>query len=128
LLFNAHINKDIKLIGDFVSGHELADTMGLIHVERFKYTAVPKWLICLSSRDWQKTISHKIIDSAMSDMANLTPLEIDKCKAINPDLMSMEQYLKLKGWDNCKLLGSTVFDPCCYVLILLYICYYLDIN
>lgn len=94
-----YIGEDIKLIGDFFSGYELADTMGQIREERFKYTAVPKWMIWLYSREFY-AMRIAFEDFAMSDMANLIPHEIEKCKAINPDLMSVEQYLKYKGWGN----------------------------
>jgi len=51
---DAYIGKDIKLIGDFISGDELAGIMGKIRGEVFKYTAVPKWMIWLYSREFYK--------------------------------------------------------------------------
>jgi hypothetical protein len=38
-----------------------------------------------------------------SDVVDQIPPEIDKNREINPDLMSMEQYLKFEDWDSRKL-------------------------
>ncbi len=97
-----HLGKEIRLLGDFISGNQLAASMGRLRGEAFRYTTVPKWIIWLISREFYK-MRNAFEDFAHSDNAKDIPEEIDKCRAINPELMSVEQYLKSMGWDKKKL-------------------------
>jgi uncharacterized protein YbjT (DUF2867 family) len=94
-----YIGKEVKLIGDFVSGHELAATMSKIRAEKFKYSAVPKWIIWLYSREFY-VMRNAFEEFARSELAELIPPEIEKCRRIDPDLMSMEKYLLAMNWDS----------------------------
>jgi uncharacterized protein YbjT (DUF2867 family) len=97
-----YIEKEVRLIGDFVSGFELADIFSKIRNEKFIYKAVPKWLIWIISREFY-AMRVAFEEFARSDVVDQIPPEIDKNREINPDLMSMEQYLKYEGWDSRKL-------------------------
>jgi uncharacterized protein YbjT (DUF2867 family) len=94
-----YIGKEVKLIGDFVSGDELADIMGNIRGEMFKYGAVPKWIIWIVSREFY-AMRIAFEELAYSDIVDQIPPEIEKCKKINPDLLSMADYLKSNGWES----------------------------
>ena len=97
-----YISQHIKLIGDFISGDKLAETMGIIRDEDFRYTAVPKWLIWIMSREFY-VMRVAFEELARDEIADLIPPEIEKCKKIYPGLMSMESYLVSKGWDKKPL-------------------------
>ena len=94
-----YIGREIKLIGDFVSGYELADIMGSIRGEKFKYDAVPKWIIWIVSKEFY-AMRVAFEELAYSDIVDQIPPEIEKCKKINPDLLSMVGYLKSVGWES----------------------------
>ncbi|MBU2510671.1 NmrA/HSCARG family protein [bacterium] len=97
-----YIGKEIKLIGDFVSGDELAGILGRMRGERFVYKAVPRWIIWLVSREFY--LMRKAFEElAGSDIIDKIPPEIDSCRQINPDLLSMRAYLKHTGWDSVKI-------------------------
>ena len=40
---------------------------------------------------------------ARSTMENLIPNQIEECKIVNAQLMSMEKYLKSEGWDSRQI-------------------------
>jgi uncharacterized protein YbjT (DUF2867 family) len=94
-----YIGKEVKLIGDFVSGHDLAGMMSKIRAEKFKYSAVPKWVIWLYSREFY-VMRIAFEEFARSEAADLLPSEIEKCRQIDPDLLSMGKYLLAKNWDS----------------------------
>jgi len=97
-----YISQHIKLIGDFISGDKLAETMGIIRGGDFRYTAVPKWLIWIMSREFY-VMRVAFEELARDEIADQIPPEIEKCKKIYPGLMSMESYLVSKGWDKKPL-------------------------
>ena len=94
-----YLGNEVKLIGDFVSGHELAGMMGKIRNEKFKYSAVPKWIIWLYSREFY-VMRMAFEEFARSESADSIPSEIEKCRQIDPALMSMEKYLLTMNWDS----------------------------
>lgn len=97
-----YIGREVKLIGDFVSGYELADMMGSIRGEKFKYSSVPKWIIWIVSREFY-IMRIAFEELAFSEIVDQIPPEIEKCKKINPELFSMADYLKSVGWESRKL-------------------------
>ncbi len=95
--------RQIPLIGDLVSGKEVAALMGKIRKESFKYKDVPKWIIWVISREFYKM--RLAFEKAGTDPALLKQFQegIDICRKINPDMLSMEAYLLATGWDQKML-------------------------
>lgn len=92
--------KEITLIGDLVSGEELAAIFSKLRNETFRFKAVPKWIIRLISKEFYKM--RLKFEQAGTDAETIKRVRngIKECQEINPDMLSMEDYLKMKGWDK----------------------------
>ncbi len=95
-----YIGKEIDLIGDFVSGEELCQTLGkLRNGERFKYKTLPRFIMRIFAKEfyamrvafekWGRQPYPKEILEAMSE-----------CKRMHPEVFSVEQYLKAQGYET----------------------------
>jgi uncharacterized protein YbjT (DUF2867 family) len=93
-------SKEIALISDLVSGEELAAIFSKIRNETFKFKAVPKWIIWLVSKEFYKM--RLKFEQAGTDAETIKRFKngIKECRKINPHMLSMEDYLKMKGWDK----------------------------
>jgi hypothetical protein len=98
-----YIGKVVPLVSDFVSGEELSQTLTkLRNGERFKYRAVPKFLMRIFAKEfyamriafekWGRPPYPKEILEAMSE-----------CKRMHPEVFSVEQYLKAQGYQTKPL-------------------------
>lgn len=97
------IGKKINLIGDFVSGEELCQSMSkLRNGEHFSYKTTPKWLMRIFANEFYKmrTAFEKYgrppYPPEVQDV-------ISECKRMHPKLLSIEQYLKAQGYQTKKL-------------------------
>ncbi|MEW6185784.1 MAG: NmrA/HSCARG family protein [Thermodesulfobacteriota bacterium] len=94
--------KALDLVGDFISGHELAETLSRIRGgEKFRYQAVPGILMRLFAKEFY------IMRKAFEDFGKPPYREdiqelIKECRAIYPGLMSMEQHLLSRGFDKIR--------------------------
>jgi uncharacterized protein YbjT (DUF2867 family) len=95
--------KALDLAGDFISGYELAQTLGRIRGgEKFRYKAIPGFLMRLFAREFY------IMRKAFEDFGKPPYREdiqllIAECRTIYPQLMSMEQHLLSRGFDKVAL-------------------------
>jgi uncharacterized protein YbjT (DUF2867 family) len=97
------IGKEINMIGDFVSGEELCQSMSKLRDgEHFSYKTTPKLLMRIFANEFYKmrTTFEKYgrppyppeVQDVMSE-----------CKRMHPKLLSVEQYLKAKGYQTKQL-------------------------
>jgi len=105
---NVFAGKKIVLVGDFVSGVELAQSMTKIRHyayprTTFQYWAPPAWVIRCFSLEFYK------MRTSFQDMA-ANPVTVDRihhcmaeCRGLHPDMMSVEDYLKHAQWDTRDL-------------------------
>jgi len=94
------IEKEIILIGDLVSGEKIAEIFGKIRNEKFRYKAVPRWIIKLISSEFYKMRLKFEQAGRDNEIINKFQEAIKECERINPEMLSMEQYLKIEGWDK----------------------------
>ncbi len=95
--------KEIVLIGDLVSGEEIAAIFSKIRNEKFKYKDVPRWVIRLISKEFYKMRLKFEQTGRDSELITKFQDAIKECQKINPDMLSMEDYLKMAGWDKRSL-------------------------
>lgn len=91
-------NVKLTLIGDIISGFEMAALLARLKNEKYTYKAVPRWLIKLFSSEFYKM--RLTFEEAGRDENTISQFKeaIVECQNINPDLMSMKDYLKYAGW------------------------------
>lgn len=97
------IGQGINLIGDFISGLELCQTLSrLRHGEPFRYKTVPKLVMRIFAKEFYKMrvffeksgrppYPKEILDA------------IQQCKSLHPEIVTVEAFLKKKGFDTKKL-------------------------
>lgn len=93
-----YLGKEIKLIGDFVSGAELCQLLSKLRQgEQFKYKTTPRLLMRIFAKEfylmrvafekWGRPPYPKEVEE---EMAN--------CRRLHPEMLSVEQYLKSRGY------------------------------
>ena len=91
--------KKINLIGDFISGDELAQVLSKISGKLFNHKVPPMFLMWIFARVWIPLRKQfEIWGRPPYPEALLSAIE--QSKKILPEIMSFEQYLKYKGWDK----------------------------
>lgn len=103
LAFNSpekYIGKKLNLIGDFISGNELAEiATKLSGSKTYKHKAIPMVIMYLFARDWISLRKH-------FEKWGQSPYPEEMLKAVKetrdllPETLTFEQYLKWKGWDE----------------------------
>lgn len=104
-----YIGKGLNLVGDFVSGEELALTLSKLRGgEPFKYTAIPKLLMWTLAKTrlmpkefWEMRVAFERIGRPPYPKEILD--SINSCRQLYPGIMSVLQCLKSKGYDTKKL-------------------------
>lgn len=97
------LDKSIGLVGDLISGEEIAAIFSKMRNEKFKYRDVPKWIIRLMSKEFYKMrLSFEEAGTSEETIAKFKEA-IEICRKINPNMSSMEDYLKMVGWDKRDL-------------------------
>ncbi|MEW6701777.1 MAG: NmrA/HSCARG family protein [Bacteroidota bacterium] len=98
-----YLNKDLDLIADFISGEELAETLGKIRKgEYFKYKSPPKFLLKIFAKEFYEMrllFENWGRPPYPEEFSNA----IKKCKEIHPGIMTVEEYLLSKGYDVKQL-------------------------
>jgi uncharacterized protein YbjT (DUF2867 family) len=92
--------KELDLVADFVSGDELAATLGkLRNGEHFKYTTVPRLAMWLFAREFygMRVAFEK---TGRPPFPEEIARAIQKCKELHPRIMTVEQYLIYKKYDS----------------------------
>ena len=95
--------KEIVLIGDMVSGMEIAEIFARIRNEKFKYRAVPRFIIRLISKEFYKMRLQFEKSGRDEDTIKRFKEAIEICRRLNPEMSSMEDYLRMVGWDSRSL-------------------------
>lgn len=104
-----YIGKQVNIVGDFISGDELAEVLSrLRNGEEFKYKSIPRFLMWLLSslrimpkEFWEMRKGFEKWGRPPYPQAILDAL-VD-CKKIHPGIMTVEQILKVKGYDTKSL-------------------------
>jgi hypothetical protein len=94
--------KELSLVADFLSGEELALTLGKLRKEHFKYAAVPRLLMRLFAREFY-AMRVAFEKSGRPPYPNEISVSIRKCKDMHPGIMSVEKYLLFKKYDSSAL-------------------------
>jgi uncharacterized protein YbjT (DUF2867 family) len=96
-------NKGINLIGDFVSGGELCNTLSrLRNGERFRYKTVPKLLLRLVAKEFYMMRIYFEKNGRPPYPKEVFEV-IEQCKAIYPNLLTVEGFLKRQCLDTKPL-------------------------
>ena len=95
--------KVIVLVGDVVSGVEVAEIFARIRNQKFKYRDVPRFIIRLVSKEFYKM--RLAFEESGRDPETIGKFKdaIEQCRKLNPEMSSMEDYLKMVGWDSRRL-------------------------
>jgi hypothetical protein len=98
-----YLQKEIDLVADYVSGEELALTLGKIRGgERFTYSAAPRLAMWLFAREfYQMRISFE--KSGRPPYPPEVGAAIRSCREIHPEMMTVEQYLLFRNYDSKPL-------------------------
>jgi uncharacterized protein YbjT (DUF2867 family) len=96
-------NQEISVIGDMVSGEELSQLMSYVRKnEKFKYKSVPKILLKIFAKEFY-TMRIFFETYGRSPLIDV-PTEIHKkTHNMQPDLISMRQFLIMKKFDTMVL-------------------------
>jgi len=97
------MGKGINLIGDFVSGIELCEILSRIRKgEKFKYRTIPKILMRIFAREFY-SMRIAFEEFGRPPYSYDVTSEIERCRRLYPELMSVEQYLLSQGFDSMEL-------------------------
>lgn len=93
----------LDLVGDFISGNELCETMSRIRQgERFKYKSVPKLLMRILAKEFY-TMRLAFEEFGRPPYREDVNDIIKECRDLYPELMSMEKHLLARGFDSVTL-------------------------
>lgn len=92
------VGEKLNLVGDFISGDDLAETLSRVHGGRpFKHTAPPIWLMWIFARQW--ITLRKQFESWGREPHPKTMLRaIDDSRRLLPDMLTFEEYLLTTGF------------------------------
>lgn len=95
--------KEVDLVADFVSGDDLALTLGKIrNGEHFKYTAIPRLAMWLFAREFYgMRVSFE--KAGRPPYPEEVAIAIQKCKEMHPGIMTVEKYLLYRNFDSKAL-------------------------
>jgi uncharacterized protein YbjT (DUF2867 family) len=95
--------KELDLVADFLSGEELALTLGKIrNGEHFKYTAIPRLAMRLFAREfYDMRVSFE--KAGRPPYPEEVGTAIQNCKELLPGIMTVEQYLLYRNFDSKAL-------------------------
>jgi len=100
---DSFIGEGIILIGDFISGKELCDTLSRIrNGEKFAYKAVPRLLMRIFAKEFY-AMRIAFEEFGRSPLSRDVLSEIAKCRSLYPALLSVERYLLSQGFDSIML-------------------------
>lgn len=96
---NDYIGKELNLIGDFVSGEELCRILSkLRNGERFRYKTIPRLIMRIFAKEfYQMRVGFENWGRPPYPQELLDAMT--NCKSLCPEIMTVEQYLKSKGYD-----------------------------
>ena len=96
-------SQGLDLVGDFISGNELCETMGRIRGgERFKYKSIPKLLMRIFAREFY-TMRIAFEEFGRPPYRDDVNDLIKECRNLYPELMTMEKHLLSRGFDSVTL-------------------------
>lgn len=100
---NLYSKREINLMGDLISGEDLAKTMSKIrNGEPFKYTSVPRLIMWLFAREfYEMRVAFEKAGRPPYPEEYTTSLRT--CLAMHPEIMNMEKYLLSQGYDVKQL-------------------------
>jgi len=97
------IGKEIVLISDFVSGRELCEILSrLRNGDPFRYQSVPKLLMRLFAKEFY-LMRVAFEKSGRPPYPKQLLDALEQCRKRYPEILTAEQFLKLRGFDTKKL-------------------------
>ena len=91
--------KELSLVADFLSGEELALTMGKLRNEHFRYAAVPRLLMRLFAGEFY-AMRVAFEKGGRPPYPGEIASAIQKCRDMHPGIMTIEKYLLFKKYDS----------------------------
>lgn len=94
------ISQKINLVGDFISGEELAQVLSKItDGKQFKHKAPPIWLMWLFAREWIPLRKQFEIWGRPPHPEKMMQA-VSNSKKLLPEILSFEQFLKAHGYEK----------------------------
>jgi uncharacterized protein YbjT (DUF2867 family) len=91
------IGQKLNLIGDFISGHELAAVLSRVAGRPFKHKAPPMWLMWIFARAWI-TLRKQFESWGRPPHPHAMLSALDECRRLRPDTITFEGYLRATGF------------------------------
>lgn len=92
----------LNLVGDFLSGEELAQILSRIRGgETFRYRSFPKWLMRLWAKEFY---AMRLAFEEFGKPPYRQDIQevIASCRTLYPEMMTMERYLRSRGFDTLR--------------------------
>jgi uncharacterized protein YbjT (DUF2867 family) len=97
------MRKEVSVIGDMVSGLELSQLMSSVRMnEKFRYKSVPKLLLKLFAKEFY-TMRVFFETYGRPPFIEIPEKIFKDSKKLNPDLISMKEFLIMKKFDSMVL-------------------------
>jgi uncharacterized protein YbjT (DUF2867 family) len=97
------LGQTISLIGDFISGKELADTLTQLGLgDRYTYTAAPKLLMRLFAREFY-TMRVLFENTGRAPYPSVVNEALSASRDYFPEALTIHEYLKNAGYQNKAL-------------------------
>jgi hypothetical protein len=96
------IGKNIPAVGDLVTGHEIAETLGRLRGERFRYVAAPGVLMWLFAREFY-TMRRAFEKLGRPPVPKLYGEAIGETRRLCPEVTTMEKFLRQAGYETKTL-------------------------
>jgi hypothetical protein len=84
---------EINAVGDFVSGFEIADTLGRLRGQSFRYSAPPIWLMWIFAREFY-TMRRMFERYGRPPYPSEVATFIDETRRLSPNVMTVERFLQ----------------------------------
>jgi uncharacterized protein YbjT (DUF2867 family) len=88
-----YIGKKLNLIGDFLSGDELAAVLSRVTGRSFKHKAPPMWLMWIFAREWI-TLRKQFESWGRPPHPSATLSALDESRRLRPNNLTFEGYLR----------------------------------
>ena len=96
---NEFMGRKINLVADLISGDDLAKMVSRLSGKKYKHKPIPIFLMWIFAREWIPLRRHFERWGREPHPEALLDAEIET-RAILPDALTFEQYLKREGWDK----------------------------
>jgi uncharacterized protein YbjT (DUF2867 family) len=96
-----YLYREVPLIGDFVSGHELTAILSKMRGgEPFKYKAPSRLLMLIFAKEFYGMRAKFEDEWGKPPYPPEMFAALTSCREVNPSMMTVEDYLRSRGYDN----------------------------